>query len=77
MVQEHNRKNLSYKMEINEFSDRTPQELKHLTGLLVQNQPSAKAMPFPHTIEEVDDIVKELPENFDLRFEGYVTAVKR
>ncbi|CAB3229335.1 unnamed protein product [Arctia plantaginis] len=76
MVQEHNRKNLSYKMEINEFSDRTPHELKHLTGLLVQNQPSKEAMPFPHTLEEIDDIVNQLPENFDLRFEGAVTPVK-
>lgn len=75
MVHEHNRKNMSYKLELNEFSDKTPQELKYLRGTFVAENPFP-AEPFPHTLDEINDIVGQLPKNFDLRMEGIVTGVK-
>ncbi|KAJ8710388.1 hypothetical protein PYW07_009754 [Mythimna separata] len=76
MIEEHNRKNLSYRMELNTFSDKTPEELRHLTGTRVSKKRHQVSMPFPHSVQEIDELVKELPENFDLRIEGDDTPVK-
>ncbi|XP_075985693.1 cathepsin L-like peptidase [Anticarsia gemmatalis] len=76
MVHEHNRQNLGYRLEINGFSDKTAEELKVLAGTIVSKQPVAGVQPFPHTVSEIEDIVAELPESFDLRLEGAVTPIK-
>ncbi|XP_039749947.1 pro-cathepsin H-like [Pararge aegeria] len=74
-VVEHNKQNLSYKMVLNKFSDWTDNELARLRA----TRPAVElvgTVPFPHTEEEVDQLVQELPENFDMRIEGYITSVK-
>ncbi|KAJ8710519.1 hypothetical protein PYW08_009034 [Mythimna loreyi] len=76
MIEEHNRKNLGYRLELNAFSDKTEDELEYLSGTYFSSDDYPEMTPFPHTLEEIDDIVKELPENFDLRMEGSVTPVK-
>ncbi|KAJ8710518.1 hypothetical protein PYW08_009033 [Mythimna loreyi] len=76
MIEDHNRKNLGYRLELNTFSDKTPEELKHLTGTRVSKHKHHVTMPFPHTVQEVDDLVKELPESLDLRIEGDDTPIK-
>ncbi|XP_072948109.1 uncharacterized protein [Epargyreus clarus] len=71
----HNRKNLSYKLSINQFSDRTEEELKHLTA----TSPSPHgvgSVDFPHTEEELTTIVADLPENFDMRLDGVISHIK-
>ncbi|CAB3229337.1 unnamed protein product [Arctia plantaginis] len=75
-VQEHNSKNLKFKMELNAFADWTPEELKYLTGTRVSEELPKEALPFPHTLEEINDIIDQLPQNFDLRIEGAVNQVK-
>ncbi|CAB3232413.1 unnamed protein product [Arctia plantaginis] len=76
-VQEHNSKNLKFKMGLNAFSDWTPQELKYLTGTRVSEELPKEALPFPHTSEEINEIIDQLSQNFDLRIEGAVNQVKR
>ncbi|XP_059055824.1 cathepsin L-like proteinase [Achroia grisella] len=77
-VKTHNRKRSTYRMGINEFADWTPAELARLTGAMPPSPttPHVGTHPFPHTLTEVDSIVKELPDNFDLRLEGIVPPIK-
>ncbi|CAK1543672.1 unnamed protein product [Leptosia nina] len=75
IVEEHNRNNLSYKMAINEFSDLTPDEFGVFTATGFQ-QPIEGTEPFIYSEEELGDMVKDLPENFDLRSEGYISKIK-
>ncbi|KAJ8710387.1 hypothetical protein PYW07_009753 [Mythimna separata] len=76
MIEDHNRKNLGYRLQLNAFSDKTEEELEYLSGTYFASDDYPEMMPFPHSVEEIDEIVKELPENFDLRLEGSVTPVK-
>ncbi|KAM3955495.1 procathepsin L [Aphomia sociella] len=75
-IVEHNSKNLSYKMEINKFSDRTEEELEHLTGTRPSRSKNVGTHRFPYTLEEVENIVEELPKEFDLRLEGFIRPIK-
>lgn len=76
MVENHNRQNLGFRLELNKFSDWTDEELKKLSG----TRPSKHAYPemqeFPHTLTEIDELVEELPQDFDLRVLGAITPVK-
>ncbi|KAJ8710384.1 hypothetical protein PYW07_009750 [Mythimna separata] len=76
MIEERNRKNLGYRLELNAFADKTEEELAYLSGTDFSAEEYPELMPFPHSLKEIDDLVEELPENFDLRLEGCVTAVK-
>ncbi|XP_026750367.2 cathepsin L-like proteinase [Galleria mellonella] len=75
-IREHNLKNLSYKMAINEFSDRTDEELKYLTGTRAPHEKVEGTHPFPYTLEQVDALVEELPKELDLRLEGFIRPIK-
>ncbi|KAL0811801.1 hypothetical protein ABMA28_009229 [Loxostege sticticalis] len=75
-VRAHNRKNLGYKMELNEFADRTAEELKGLTGTRPSPPTAHGSMPFPHTNEELMELVEELPKSYDLRFQGVLGPIK-
>ncbi|XP_023948040.2 pro-cathepsin H [Bicyclus anynana] len=74
-VMEHNKKNLSYKMTVNKFSDWTDDELASLRATRPSTQ-HIGSVPFPHTDEEVDKLVEELPKYYDMRIEGFITSVK-
>ncbi|XP_035452319.2 digestive cysteine proteinase 2 [Spodoptera frugiperda] len=76
MVEEHNRKNLGFKLKLNAFSDQTPEEVSYLTGTHISMHQDPDMKPFPHNLAEIDELAEELPENFDLRMEGAVTPVK-
>uniref|UniRef100_A0A0K8T8H9 Cathepsin L n=1 Tax=Lygus hesperus TaxID=30085 RepID=A0A0K8T8H9_LYGHE len=76
MVEEHNRKNLGFRVELNDFSDKTDEELKYLAGTFPSSRQDPDMLPFPHTLQEIDELAEELPENFDLRIEGAITPVK-
>lgn len=76
MVEEHNRKKLGFRVKLNEFSDKTDEELRYLTGTFISTHEYPDMVPFPHTLTEVDELVQELPENFDLRIEGAITPIK-
>ncbi|XP_049701830.2 cathepsin K [Helicoverpa armigera] len=76
MVEEHNRKNLGFRLELNDFSDKTDEELKYLAGTFPSSRQDPDMLPFPHTLQEIDELAEELPENFDLRIEGAITPVK-
>ncbi|KAJ8710386.1 hypothetical protein PYW07_009752 [Mythimna separata] len=76
MIEDHNSQDLGYKLELNAFADKTEEELGYLSGTDFSTQEYPEMMPFPHSLQEIDELVKELPENFDLRLEGSVTPVK-
>ncbi|KAJ0171290.1 hypothetical protein K1T71_012840 [Dendrolimus kikuchii] len=76
LVNEHNKKNLSYRLELNAFSDWTDEELAYLSGTYPSDPEEVLALPFPHTEEEVENLVKELPSEYDLRLEGLISPVK-
>ncbi|KAJ8710383.1 hypothetical protein PYW07_009749 [Mythimna separata] len=76
-IEEHNRMNLGYRLELNAFSDKTDEELAYLSGTYYSAHQDPDLTPFPHTVEEVDELVDELPENFDLRMEGSITPIKQ
>ncbi|XP_045762819.1 cathepsin L-like proteinase [Maniola jurtina] len=74
-VIEHNKKNLGYTLTLNKFSDWTEEELANLRA----TRPSGEhvgSVPFPHTEEEVEELVKELPDYYDMRIEGFISSVK-
>ncbi|CAH0720620.1 unnamed protein product, partial [Brenthis ino] len=75
-VQDHNRKNTSFKLGINKFSDRTPEEMKKMKGLRRRKEGQIGTVPFPYSKTEIADISKDLPKEFDLRMLGVITPVK-
>ncbi|XP_072943823.1 cathepsin L-like proteinase [Epargyreus clarus] len=76
LVLENNRKNTGYKLAINKFADRTPEEMKRYTGLIQQSHRESDTHPFPYTKSEVEDLANNLPKNFDLRDLGIITPVR-
>ncbi|XP_045762820.1 cathepsin L-like proteinase [Maniola jurtina] len=74
-VVEHNKKNLGYTLTLNKFSDWTEEELANLKGTRLSGE-HVGSVPFPHTEEEVEALVQELPDYYDMRIEGYITSVK-
>ncbi|XP_067867119.1 counting factor associated protein D-like isoform X2 [Heterodontus francisci] len=66
-----NRKNLTYKMEINHLTDRTVDEMLVLNGRLKRTTPN-KGQPFPTVLYK--SIVP--PPSIDWRLHGAVTSVK-
>ncbi|XP_048001147.1 crustapain-like [Leguminivora glycinivorella] len=75
MIEHHNRQSLGYTLTLNQFADRTSDEMEMFTGLL-PNPPELEATHPFHSDEEVKKIAEELPENFDLRMEGVISPVK-
>ncbi|XP_072943822.1 counting factor associated protein D-like isoform X2 [Epargyreus clarus] len=76
LVLENNRNNTRYKLAINKFADRTPEEMKRYTGLIQQNRRESATHPFPYTTSEIEGLANDLPKNFDLRDLGIITPVK-
>ncbi|CAH0597115.1 unnamed protein product [Chrysodeixis includens] len=76
MIENHNRKNLGFRLELNKFSDWTDEELKKLTGTRPSTKSYPEMMKFPHSLAEIDELVQELPQDFDMRVLGAITPVK-
>ncbi|CAH0717603.1 unnamed protein product, partial [Brenthis ino] len=75
-VIEHNKKNLPYKLTINKFSDRTAAELAYLSATRPSDPLAFGSEPFPYSEEEVNQMVQDLPENYDMRIDGVISVVK-
>ncbi|XP_053618093.1 uncharacterized protein LOC128679709 isoform X2 [Plodia interpunctella] len=75
-VQSQNNKNMGYKLELNKFADWTDEELASLRGALPSKVNDPGTHPFPHTLEELDRLVEELPGEYDLRLEGDLPPIK-
>ncbi|XP_063833643.1 cathepsin K-like [Ostrinia nubilalis] len=76
IIRAHNLKNLGYKMELNVFADRTPEELNILAGTRPSSPTAVGTMPFPHSDEEIKELAEDLPDSYDMRFLGYVGPIK-
>ncbi|XP_026742810.1 digestive cysteine proteinase 2-like [Trichoplusia ni] len=76
LIVETNRQNLGYKLTINNFSDKTSDEMTKYMGLMRRPEGAVGTVPFPYTEKDVEDIVKDLPKDYDTRLLGYVTYVK-
>ncbi|XP_060807402.1 procathepsin L [Amyelois transitella] len=75
-VASHNRKNLGYKLELNQYADWSELELKALRGALPSKVNDPGTHPFPHNVEEIDRLVEGIPEEYDLRMEGDLPVIK-
>ena len=75
-VIDHNKQNLGYKLTINKFSDRTDAELTYLKGTRPSDPLAFGSEPFPHSEKEVNELVEDLPEEFDMRVDGVISVVK-
>lgn len=62
-----NRRRLSYKLDVNHLADQNIKNSKHLRGKLF-TPGSNGALPYDKKKYET---VKDLPEDFDWRIEGY------
>lgn len=71
-----NRKNLGYKLTLNQFSDRTEAELAKYKGLISRPKGKTGTIPFPYSDSELDELVQSLPKEYDARLHGLVTPVK-
>ncbi|KAJ2938893.1 hypothetical protein O0L34_g17703 [Tuta absoluta] len=76
MIVNHNAKKLSFSLGLNQFADKTMDELAYLSGTGISKASISGTHSFPHTLAEVEDIVEDLPKNFDLRMEGVITPVR-
>ncbi|XP_075985570.1 cathepsin S-like [Anticarsia gemmatalis] len=76
MAHEHNQKKLSFKMQVNDFSDMTPEELKYLTSNMVYSNHTTRKADFPYSRDEIDKVANELPRRFDLREKHGVTRIR-
>ncbi|CAH0760340.1 unnamed protein product [Diatraea saccharalis] len=74
-VESQNRKNLGYKLELNHFADYTDDEFSMQTGTRPSDPNAMGSIPFPHTEEELKQLEDKLPEEYDLRLEGYLRPV--
>lgn len=76
LIRETNCRNLSYKLAVNQFADRTPDELKMYKGLKPRNPGEKGTHPFPHTPKSLKSILSDLPKEYDTRSEGLVAPVQ-
>ncbi|CAH2086731.1 unnamed protein product [Euphydryas editha] len=75
LIQEHNRKNNSYILGINKFSDQTPEEMQRRKGLIRRKAGEVGNVPFPYTTSKIAEISETLPKQYDLRLFGIISPV--
>ncbi|XP_022819908.1 pro-cathepsin H-like isoform X2 [Spodoptera litura] len=75
-VIQHNRQNKGYKLAINQFADKTPEEMTRYMGLLKRPEGKSGNVPFPYTEEKLDELSEDVPKEYDLRLLGLVSHVK-
>ncbi|KAJ0180369.1 hypothetical protein K1T71_003773 [Dendrolimus kikuchii] len=76
LVKETNRRNLGYKLTINHFADRTPEEMKKYRGLHRRPEGKIGTIPFPYTESRLKEVASDLPVEYDARIYGLVSTVK-
>ncbi|KAL0893673.1 hypothetical protein ABMA27_013831 [Loxostege sticticalis] len=76
LITQTNRKNLGYKLAINQFADRSPAEMIKHKGLQARPRGKVGTVPFPYTKAELDELANNLPKEYDTRMYGLVTPVK-
>ncbi|XP_028157334.1 digestive cysteine proteinase 2-like [Ostrinia furnacalis] len=76
LVSHTNRKNLGYKLAINQFADRTEAEMVKHKGLQARPKGKVGTVPFPYTEAELEELAQNLPKEYDTRMYGLVTPVK-
>jgi C1A family cysteine protease len=78
LVQEHNSKNLSYQLEMNDFADMTPEEFSALHLGLNVDSAALKNKKAESTNQTEDTLLnyRRLPRSIDWRKKGAVTYVK-
>ncbi|XP_049866955.1 cathepsin K-like [Pectinophora gossypiella] len=76
LIKSTNSKNLGYKLTVNHFADRTPEEMKRYTGLLRRPEGKVGTHPFPYTTAKLGEEASKLPSVYDLRLEGVISPVQ-
>ncbi|XP_049869523.1 pro-cathepsin H-like isoform X1 [Pectinophora gossypiella] len=76
LIVDTNSQNLGYTLALNQFADKTPAELAYLNGVMTSDPIREGTHPFPHTLEEIEDMVNNMPKNFDLRDYGVISPVR-
>ncbi|XP_030033206.2 digestive cysteine proteinase 2 [Manduca sexta] len=76
LIRATNRKNLGYKLAVNQFADRTPEEMKRYKGLLRRPEGKTGNIAFPYKDSDIKNIETDLPDEYDARLLGLVSAVK-
>ncbi|XP_059050128.1 digestive cysteine proteinase 3-like [Achroia grisella] len=71
-----NNQNLGYKLTINQFADRTPEEMKRHKGLLRREKRTPGNIPFPYNDEKLQQLSESLPSEFDTRLLGLVNPIR-
>ncbi|CAH0701962.1 unnamed protein product [Spodoptera exigua] len=75
-VIQHNRQNKGYKLAINQFADKTPEEMTRYMGLLKRPEGKSGNVPFPYTEEKLNELSEDVPKEYDTRLLGLVSHVK-
>ncbi|CAB3234588.1 unnamed protein product [Arctia plantaginis] len=75
-VIEHNRRNLGYKLALNQFADKTPKEMRKFMGLNRRPEGKVGNIPFPYNEDKLKDLSNDLPSEYDARLLGLVSKVK-
>ncbi|XP_013190014.1 uncharacterized protein LOC106134496 [Amyelois transitella] len=76
LIAAKNRQNLGYKLSLNHFADRTPEEMRKYTGLVRRRARQPGNIPFPYDDYKIKTIVETLPTEYDARLLGLVTNIK-
>ncbi|XP_053625279.1 cathepsin S-like [Plodia interpunctella] len=76
LVAARNRQNLGYKLSLNHFADRTPEEMRKHTGLVRRQARKPGNIPFPYDEAKVKSMSDSLPDEYDARLMGLVTYIK-
>ncbi|KAJ8722875.1 hypothetical protein PYW07_004055 [Mythimna separata] len=71
-----NRQNKGYKLVINKFADKTPEEMEKYMGLRRRPEGKVGTVPFPYDDKKLQEASEEVPEEYDLRLLGLVSDVK-
>ncbi|XP_047021876.1 cathepsin K-like [Helicoverpa zea] len=75
-VLENNRQKKGYKLAINQFADKTPEEMKRYMGLLRRPEGKVGTIAFPYDEAKLNEISSDIPEEYDARLEGLVSNIK-
>ncbi|XP_026758007.2 digestive cysteine proteinase 2-like [Galleria mellonella] len=76
LIRTTNSQNLGYKLAINQFADRTPEEMKRHKGLIRRKQKKSGNIPFPYDDKKLEELSQNLPTEFDTRLLGLVNPVR-
>ncbi|KAM3963416.1 cathepsin L like protein [Aphomia sociella] len=76
LITSTNRQNLGYKLTINEFADRTPEEMTRHKGLLRVKKRTPGNFPFPYDVAKLKELSDTLPSEYDTRLFGLVNPIK-